>query len=316
MRERRTFAERTRALESNEAKRKYFLVYEGKSTESIYFDMLNDMRDDVGIDSLIELIPLIRSYSEDGWSNPKKILDRVLMNINEEDTGCLTYESLLNRIMSYLYDENILTTSKVQARAIWKTMEDTCANILGKTLSQDVESLENDCNVLVRYLNEESGIIKIVEDISDIIKTASITYEPGFDKICLIIDRDKESFWASPKNDQYEYVLKTCQNNGFGLYITNPCFEFWLLLHFDEVFGLDEEMLLENPKVTAKRRYTEQELRRLLPGYSKGKYNAETLILKIGEAVRNVGRFCQDNELLKELLGSSVGKLIEELKSK
>lgn len=185
MRERRTFAERTRALKSNEAKRKYFLVYEGKSTESIYFDMLNYMRDDMGINSLIELIPVIRSYSEDGWSNPKKILDRVLMNIKEEETGRFTYESLLNRIMSYLYDEKILTTSKVQARAIWKTMEDACGNILDKSLSQDVESLENDCNVLVQHLNEESGIINVVEDISDIIRSANITYEPGLIRFAL-----------------------------------------------------------------------------------------------------------------------------------
>lgn len=88
------------------------------------------------------------------------------------------------------------------------------------------------------------------------------------------------------------------------------------MLHFDDVFGLDKEMLLENPKVTAKRRYTEQELRRLLPGYTKGKYNAEALIRRIEEAVRNVELFCQDNELLRELLGSSVGRLIEELKGK
>lgn len=132
MRERRTFAERTRALRSDETKRKYFLVYEGKKTESIYFDMIRHMRNDIGINSLIEMIPIIRSYSEDGWSNPKKILDRVLMNIKEEETGRLTYESLLNRIMDYLYDENILTTSKVQARAVWKILENACNNFLAR----------------------------------------------------------------------------------------------------------------------------------------------------------------------------------------
>lgn len=315
MRERRTFAERTRALKSDETKRKYFLVYEGKNTESIYFDMINHMRDDIGINSLIELIPMIRSYSEDGWSNPKKILDRVLMNIKEEETGRLTYESLLNRIMNYLYDENILTTSKMHARAIWKIMETACNNIIGKTLDQEVESLEKDCDTLVQCLNKESDIVSIMKDISDIIKSVNITYEPGFDKICLIVDRDKESFRASSNNDQYEYVLHACRDNGFGLYITNPCFEFWLLLHFDEVFGLDREMLLENPKVTAKRRYTEQALRNLLPGYSKGKYSADSLNGKIEKAIINAERFCQDNVLLKNTLGSSVGLLIKELKN-
>ena len=38
MRERRTFAERTKVLKSDEGKRKFFLVYEGASTEEIYFN--------------------------------------------------------------------------------------------------------------------------------------------------------------------------------------------------------------------------------------------------------------------------------------
>lgn len=87
MRESRIFAERTKALKSNEAKRRYFLVFEGASTEKIYFEALESARDDVEISPLIELVPIIRSYSEDGWSNPKKILDRIISNIEEEKTG-------------------------------------------------------------------------------------------------------------------------------------------------------------------------------------------------------------------------------------
>lgn len=120
MREKRKFAERTRVLKSSETRRKVFLVYEGVSTEEIYFDALDKKREKIGIDPLIDLVPLIRSYSEDGWSNPRKILDRVLENLEEERTGKLIYESLLNRIMDYLYDQQILTTSKVYAKAIWK----------------------------------------------------------------------------------------------------------------------------------------------------------------------------------------------------
>ncbi len=69
-----------------------------------------------------------------------------------------------------------------------------------------------------------------------------------------------------------------------------------VLLHFDEVFDLDRDKLLVNPQVTAKRRYAEHELRKLLPGYSKGKYNAE--------------KFCQDENLLSSEVGTNVAKLI------
>lgn len=313
MRESRTFAERTKALKSDQAKRKFFLIYEGTSTEVLYFNTLKDMRDEVGIDPLIELVPVMRSYSEEGWSNPKKILDRVIANLEEEKTGCITYESLLNRIMGYFYDEKILTTSKMQAHAIWEMLKEACERNLHKTLTEYVENLSHDCDELVQYLNQKSDIINIVDDISDIIKSSSITYEEGFDKICLIVDRDKESFLALPENNQYEYVLKTCGEKGFGFYVTNPCFEFWLLLHFDEVFDLDRNKLLENPKVNAKRRYTEQRLRKLLPGYCKGKYNAKKLIKRIEKAVENEKKFCEDAEKLVDTLGSKVGILIRQL---
>ena len=87
-------------------------------------------------------------------------------------------------------------------------------------------------------------------------------YAEGFDKICFIVDRDRESFVAHPENNQYKYVLDKCREKGFGFYLTNPCFEFWLLLHFDDAAILYQEKLLDNRKVTVKRRYTEHELRR------------------------------------------------------
>ena len=313
MRESRTFAERTKVLKSDEAKKRYFLVFEGASTEKIYFEALENARNDIGTDPLIELVPIIRSYSEDGWSNPKKILDRIIMNLEEEETGEITYESLLNRIMDYLYDEKILTTSKVQAYALWKILQEGCEKILKGCLNDKVGNLSEECNKLIEYLNHESDIVSIVDDISDIIRATNITYDNRFDKICLIVDRDKESFLAIPGNNQYDYVLRTCQEKGFGFYVSNPCFEFWLLLHFEEVFDLDTDKLLENPWVTAKRRYAEYELRKLLPGYSKSSYKTESLMKRIETAIENEEKFCEELNGLRDKVGSNIGKIIKEL---
>lgn len=313
MRESRTFAERTKVLRSNETRKKFFLVYEGEKTEAIYFEALNDFIKESDDGPLVELVPVIRSYSETGWSNPQKILERVIANLEEEKTGIITYESLLNRIMEYLYEQKIITTGKIQSHATWEILKRGCIDILDKTLHEDVTDLKEDCNTLINYLNQESDIVNVVDDISDFIKTSGITYAEGFDKICLIVDRDKESFLALPGNNQYEYVLQTCRNKGFGFYVTNPCFEFWLLLHFDEVFDLDNEKLLENPKVTAKRRYTEYELRKLMPGYDKNKYNAEILIKQRHKAIQNEKKFCEDIERLVDNLGSNIAFLLKEI---
>lgn len=313
MRESRTFAERAKVRKTDEGKRKFFLVFEGTSTELLYFNALKDKGE--RMNPLIELVPILRSYSEEGWSNPKKILDRVIQTLEEDKTGCITYEALLNRIMNYFYEEKILTTSKVQASAVWRIMREACEDELKKSLSCMVQDLESDCNFITRYLNQKSEIVNIVTDISGILKDNAITYAEGFDKICLIVDRDKESFLALPENNQYKYVLEKCQEKGFGFFVSNPCFEFWLLLHFDEVFELDREQLLENPKVTSKRRYTEYELRKLLPGYSKSNYNAEFLVLRVDNAIKNEKAFCEDIKLLQDEAGSNLGSLIMDLRT-
>lgn len=314
MRESRTFARRSKVLKSDEALKKYFLIYEGSDTEVIYFDAIRSMREEIGINPLIELIPLVRSFSEEGWSNPKKILDRVIDNLRESREHAISYETLLNRIMDYLYETKVITTSKVLARNIWKTMERICNKQLHKTLDDTVTDVEKVCSMLVEALKNEYEVVNIVEDISEIIKDGGLTYEEGFDRICLIVDRDKESFLAVPENNQYMYVLNRCREMGFQLCVTNPCFEFWLLLHFDEVFELDKEKLADNPKVTAKRRYAENELRRIYPGYSKTSYNAERLVRNIDKAIYNEKKFCEDIEELQESVGSNIGILVSEMR--
>lgn len=314
MRENRTFAERTKVLKTDEANRKYFLVYEGSDTEVIYFDAIQTLREIIGISPLIELVPIIRSFSEEGWSNPKKILDRIIKNLQESKENNLSYESLLNRVMDYLCETQIIATSKVMARDIWRTMQRICTEQLMKSMTDVVEDVESTSKILMDALKREYEVINVVEDISEIIKNGGLTYEEGFDQICLIVDRDKKSFLSKPQNNQYQYVLNKCREMGFLFCVTNPCFEFWLLLHFDEVFELDKEKLLENPKITAKRRYAEDELHKIYPKYKKNSYDAEMLIKDVDKAIENEKQFCEDIEALEYSVGSNIGKLIERMK--
>lgn len=314
MREKKNFAQRSKVLVFAEARKKYFLVYEGEETEQIYFDAVNEQKDILGINPLIELVPVMRSYSEAGWSNPKKILDRVLLNLEEDEKKIISYETLLNWIMEYLFDLKVLTRSGVMSKNVWTVLCTACQETIHVRLQDDVTDMEKTCTELLEILAKETQIIHVVDDVSKIIKEQAITYAEGLDKICFIIDRDRESFVSHPENDQYSYVLNKCKDNGFGFYLTNPCFEFWLLLHFDEVMNLDMGKLLENPKVTSKRRYTEQQLRVLMPGFTKAKYNVAELMQRIDKAILNEKRFCEDDQELEHTVGSKVGLLLEELR--
>ncbi|MDD6643402.1 MAG: RloB family protein [Firmicutes bacterium] len=304
MRERRAFAERTKVLKSNEAKRKFFLVYEGDKTEAIYFDAVNHLRSQIAINPLIELVPLMRSYSEQGWSNPQKILERLISEIEAEKAGNICCETLLNRIMDYFIEVGIdNSTSK---KIIWNRLVTICKNHFEYAPEAVVANVPDTCKTIIEDLRKQFSLPGIVEDISTAIINDGIGFEDGFDKICLIVDRDRNSF----TENQYDLVLSKCAEKKIGFFVTNPCFEFWLLLHFDEGRNLDMDKLRENPRVTASKRYVEAELKKLFPHYSKNAYDAGEFVKNVDIAIANEQAYCEDVNLLKDQVGSNVGKLI------
>ena len=313
MRERKSFAQRARVLKSDEARKKYFLVYEGEKTELLYFEAVNELREEpgLGLNPLIELVPIVRSYSETGWGNPKKIVERIIKHIEEEKSGFISYETLLNWLMEYLQEQGDITNDPSVIKGIWDALLWICEAQLGiASLSQTVNNVQESCEKIMTALSQETGLEGLMEAVTKIINHAGIIYAEGLDKICFIVDRDKKSFTA----DQYEYVLEECQKRKFGLYVTNPCFEFWLLMHFDDVSELDQEQLIENPRITSKRRYAEDELRKRIPGYTKSAYDAMTLVRNIDVAIHNEKDFCEDINALKDSVGSNVGLLICEMR--
>lgn len=316
MREKKNFAERTRISKEDRTRKKYFLVFEGNRTEGIYFNTINELKDKIGINPLIEIISIERTYTEEGWSNPKKILEQLLKDLEEIENGKISYKTLVDKIIEIIMEDKKIS-SKISKEISSEKMIENIKNDR-KSLDNIVENVEEDCEFLLNMIIKK--LFLTIEEIPNILETVlknienkQITYSEDIDKMCFIVDRDKKSF----KEEQYNYVKKECKRKNFKLYVTNPCFEFWLLLHFDEVHSIDKEKLLENNRITAKSkvRYVEAELKKYFP-YNKNKYNAELLIEKIDLAIENEKKFCEDIEELKDKLGSNIGLLIQELKEK
>jgi len=57
------------------------------------------------------------------------------------------------------------------------------------------------------------------------------------DELCLVIDRDVQS-WSEA---HIAYVARECSTRGFLLALSNPCFELWLVLHFEDANLLAED---------------------------------------------------------------------------
>ena len=87
------------------------------------------------------------------------------------------------------------------------------------------------------------------------------------DQMWLVMDVDR---WL-PRT--LHKVAKYCQRRGWGLAISNPCFELWLYLHIEP---------LPNDVV-----YTSKEMKRALDGIVKGGYKVEAFTRLIEMAIHN-----------------------------
>ena len=103
MREDRTFGNRTKIRISDEVNRKCFFFCEGQETEPIYFAKLKEMKNEIGISPLIDFIQIEKPRGED-WSNPKKMIDALCLDLSKE----ITYNTLINAMIDCLYTSDYL----------------------------------------------------------------------------------------------------------------------------------------------------------------------------------------------------------------
>lgn len=313
-----TFGVRKQVNTSDEPIKKYFLSYEGVQTEVLYFDGVNQNKEKLKIDSSIQFIPLLRHFAHIGWSNPLKIIERVLACLNNLSKNERNVDSLVQSICDYYIDACQLKNIKADRDELYRQILHHFVNEFN--LSRDDSISLKDVNLIdnISSFLESFNNIYVVENINSFIESQFETYDKSYDKVCLIVDRDKKSFTTS----QYMKLLRICEKNNIKLYVSNPCFEFWLLLHFDKVLKLDPIKLSDNSKeykiinnfgneelIT----FAEYELRKSLPHYKKNNLNFNDFIERVPKAISNSKNFETDIVNLQHCIGSNIGKLFEEL---
>lgn len=138
---------------------------------------------------------------------------------------------------------------------------------------------------------------KLADNISNYLEMQKniLDYNPEIDVINLVVDRDKGNF----KEEQYDNLIKECNDKNIKLYVSNPCFEVWLLMHFDEFEKLDFEKLLENKRVNGNkksRKYADKKLSEII-GYDKSNLNFDDFVDKMIQQLsvkRNIVRMLKN----------------------
>jgi len=144
------------------------------------------------------------------------------------------------------------------------------------------------------------------------------------DELWMCIDADH---WIRGNHQrELSQVLQECRNKGYGIAISNPCFEVWLLLHFIDVGdGLLSEMLghASDQSITKAERSSircdkfESRLRAVAGGYNKS--NVSRLSIEVSQVLEAIERARLLDDATSDVPicpGTRVYKLIDTLQQR
>lgn len=313
MRVNSTFGKRSKTEIERTPKVKYFIAFEGSETESQYFSGVEEFKKELGIDKLFSIVPLLRHSDEVTWSHPCKFIKPLIRTLNEFNSGQMSIESVVKHSVDHFFECDPISDVEICRP---QTMIALILETLQNSGYQKDDPIKNDAAVLKLICDSlyaacpDEYTDKSISGLQEYLENQVFYYDPELDKVCLIVDRDPGNF----KPEQYDALLSVCKKHRFSLYVSNPCFEFWLMLHFQKILELDRGLMLENRKITGCKRYLDGELRKELKGYKKNNIHFENLKDNIDVAIINEHQFCEDELGLKTELGSNVGRLMSELK--
>lgn len=301
---------KNRDIDNN--KIKYFLAYEGIKTEVLYFQGIIDNKEEIGIKENIEIIPLLRNHCFLGWSNPTKAYERTNFCINNLLENKRNISALMSSVVEFCFYKSPEFNNRGDASRLYDLLISFMSDKFNLNKHDNIKYDDLRMNYLISFISDYFKNNYNIKNVESFIKSQLVSFNPKKDKVCLIVDRDRKSV----SEYQYQEFIKTCNLNNVKVYFSNPCFEFWLLLHFDEVFDIDKALIEDNRKmldIVNPPHFCETELIKLLPGYEKNNICFNQLMKRIPKAIENEKRFSENLEDIKTCIGSNVGLLIKEL---
>jgi hypothetical protein len=137
-------------------------------------------------------------------------------------------------------------------------------------------------------------------------------YNGKHDQLWIVCDREK----VDDRRKNLVDIIPLCEQKNYCIALTNPLFEFWLLLHVVDIKQYDAKLLFKNEWVNRgkKRRFIDKLLSEVLEnGFNKkkGKFNTEIVSMEnIERALKQEKDFANTRDEILDKLGSNVGDLI------
>ncbi|MBR7123397.1 MAG: RloB domain-containing protein [Candidatus Methanomethylophilaceae archaeon] len=290
---------------STDVRSKFIFAFEGHVTEGAYFKGVAENRSIAGIGPLVGICVLQREEVDSGCSGPTSMMRLLRDNIRAMRDGCHNIGTIRESVRGEIAKRTGTGRRGLMMEKVDDELPDILSNCSKDGTITDMGMAKRLCDEFIESITGKSSDIFIPEPES---------YDPEIDHVCVIVDRDRDAH--SPKT--MDCFISECRESGFEPYICNPCFEFWLMLHFDEVLEVDRKKLSRNEFV-GDRRFTEVKLDEIINGinpdnhYDKTKLDPLMFMHRIGDAVRNNRYYCSDIVRLKHDVGTNLGELFERM---
>lgn len=190
--------------ESLKPKRIVFLSVEGTKTEVQYFRFIERFREKLGISAIVHVEVLQKT---DTKSDPENVLELLEEYIQFRESK--TFKTELANFELKKYDREFIKAY-----------------------------LENPSTISIRQRNKFESVLK-KERIDLLYLDFLSKFQGEEDAFGIVIDRDCGSHSA----EQINGVIKKCKENKYYCFISNPCLEFWQLLHVSDVAKEYEKQL-------------------------------------------------------------------------
>ena len=276
-----TVFERERDEEKIQPQKIFFLAVEGNRTEKEYFQGISTNRMQLGIDALVDI----------------KVLER-----SSKDTNCAP-----THIIELLEEYLVLRASGEDD--LLKDIPSEFKDAYGEPFIRAF--LNNDSSITKKERNAfVTELKKIGYDI--IYREYLSKYNNEVDEFGIVLDRDKLNHSETTLLE----CIKYCKEKHYMCYISNPCFEFWLLLHLSDVmteYADKLDLIKENPKVSNRHTYVSNEVSQKAH-HSKSSINFnQNYLPHVIDAIEQSKFFSRDEIGLVNEIGSNIGDLLEKM---
>lgn len=310
-----------------------FIAFEG-FTEINYFGMIKDNKDKLGIRDNVHILRIARSNRDRRNADPMRNANAMAEYINCIETKRYTVGIFVSEIIQNLYEEGCdkERTRKCKTGGQYN-IDSGIANLKRNLIAIEDRIMEelssSDCCEDGAITNTKDAMTICKDVIQEIIpgyfdkisepkSIHRISFDKDLDMLCLVIDRDPYAQDSRRTAKEFNDMMRKCEDLGIHVFVTNPCFEFYLLMHDDDWlkrFEGHEEEFLRNDFVEGTRmRFAEWALNQVMQ-YDKRmdlSFLAKDDCRMVKTAIANAETFADWKEL-ESKIGSSIPQLIEEM---